>query len=40
VDDPGLGLPTPEPWKGAGLLVIGLAGFAFALLRVAGSRRS
>ena len=40
VDDPGLGLPAPEPWKGAGLLALGLAGFLFALLRLRGSKGS
>ena len=30
-DDPSRGLPAPEPWKGAGLLVFGLLGFHFAL---------
>lgn len=39
VDDPSGGLPAPEPWKGAGLLVVGLLGFHFALRWLRGSRR-
>lgn len=38
--DPAQGLPPPEPWKGAGLLVLGLAGFHFALRWLRGLRRS
>ena len=38
-DDPSRGLPAPEPWKGAGLLVFGLLGFHFALRWLRGSRR-
>ncbi len=36
--DPSQGLPLPEPWKGAGLLFLGLLGVHFALRGIRGSR--